>query len=251
MSGQSDIDHPLCEECTDTLLDQLDHQLKVTTDEFNDYSKEFLDKTDSSKNEDTESLSKELEDLKLEESQLIQVLMERCLEYSLAIILPCPLSFPSLCNLSSPSFSCLYFPLAFTLILLLSFKLAPLSSFTLHPCPSLFLFPLTVLTHCCLSFTHFFSSSCTHLYAYLTLSLYSYPSFSCISPFSTSPFTLSWFFLALLTLLHPCTLSPISSRQIFFPQCKAKTKFEQYNWLAKKFTMKKLDRFLLFVGLCK
>lgn len=76
MSGQSDIDHPLCEECTDTLLDQLDHQLKVTTDELNDYSKEFLDKMDSSKNEDTESLSKELEDLKLEESQLIQVLME-------------------------------------------------------------------------------------------------------------------------------------------------------------------------------
>ena len=75
MSAQSDIDHPLCEECTDTLLDQLDHQLKVTTDEFNDYSKEFLDKMDANKEEDTGLLAKELEDLKLEESQLIQVMM--------------------------------------------------------------------------------------------------------------------------------------------------------------------------------
>ena len=75
MSAQSDIDHPLCEECTDTLLDQLDHQLKVTTDEFNDYSKEFLDKIDASKEEDSGLLAKELEDLKLEESQLIQVMM--------------------------------------------------------------------------------------------------------------------------------------------------------------------------------
>ena len=75
MSAQSDIDHPLCEECTDTLLDQLDHQLKVTTDELNNY-KEFLDKIDSNKQEDTESLAKELEDLKLEESQLMQVFFE-------------------------------------------------------------------------------------------------------------------------------------------------------------------------------
>ena len=73
MSGQSDIDHPLCEECTDILLDQLDHQLKVTTDELNDYSKEFVDKVDSSKDENTDELAKELEDLKMEESQLIQV----------------------------------------------------------------------------------------------------------------------------------------------------------------------------------
>lgn len=89
MSAQSDIDHPLCEECTDTLLDQLDHQLKVTTDELNDYSKEFVDKIDGSKEEDTELLAKELEDLKLEESQLMQELekveVERCkVEQSIA-----------------------------------------------------------------------------------------------------------------------------------------------------------------------
>lgn len=42
MSGQSDVDHPLCEECTDNLLDQLDHQLKITEDECKDY-REFLE----------------------------------------------------------------------------------------------------------------------------------------------------------------------------------------------------------------
>lgn len=139
----------------------------------------------------------------------------------------------------SPSFS--YFPSNSPHSLLSPYTLAR----------HFFFFLLTLLTLCCLSFTHFFSPSCMHLYAYLTLSCYSYPSFSCISPFSTSPFTLSWFFLALLTLLHPCPLSPISSRQIFFAKRKAKTKFKQCNWLAKKFTAKKLDHFLLFGGLCK
>lgn len=73
MSAQSDIDHPLCEECTDTLLDQLDHQLKVTTEELKDY-KEFLDKLGTDKNDDTECLTKELESLKVEESELIKEL---------------------------------------------------------------------------------------------------------------------------------------------------------------------------------
>lgn len=169
MSGQSDIDHPLCEECTDTLLDQLDHQLKVTTDELNDYSKEFLDKMDSSKNEDTESLSKELEDLKLEESQLIQVLMERYLEYFLAIILSYPLtlsphlyfsSFRSPCTLVSP-FSCVHSsPLTF--ILLLPVRLPPLSRFTLHPCPSLLHSPFS-LTLIYYSLIFSLPHPCTHL----------------------------------------------------------------------------------------
>ncbi|XP_059812486.1 beclin-1 isoform X5 [Hypanus sabinus] len=37
MSGQTDVDHPLCEECTDTLLDQLDQQLNVTENECQNY----------------------------------------------------------------------------------------------------------------------------------------------------------------------------------------------------------------------
>lgn len=37
MSGQTDVDHPLCEECTDTLLDQLDTQLNITENECQNY----------------------------------------------------------------------------------------------------------------------------------------------------------------------------------------------------------------------
>jgi len=37
MSGQTDIDHPLCEECTDTLLDHLDTQLNITENECQNY----------------------------------------------------------------------------------------------------------------------------------------------------------------------------------------------------------------------
>ena len=41
LSNNSQVDHPLCEECTDALLDLMDQQLKHTEDEWNDYS-EFL-----------------------------------------------------------------------------------------------------------------------------------------------------------------------------------------------------------------
>lgn len=37
LSDQSDIDQPLCEECTDALLDQMDHQLRIAEDECRDY----------------------------------------------------------------------------------------------------------------------------------------------------------------------------------------------------------------------
>lgn len=41
LSGNSQVDHPLCEECTDALLDLMDQQLKLTEDEWNDYN-QFL-----------------------------------------------------------------------------------------------------------------------------------------------------------------------------------------------------------------
>ena len=71
MSGQSTIDHPLCEECTDTLLDQLDQQLKITDDELKDY-KVFFEKLNDKPSLDGEALSKELEELikKLEEIEM-------------------------------------------------------------------------------------------------------------------------------------------------------------------------------------
>ena len=75
MSGQSSIDHPLCEECTDTLLDQLDQQLKITDDELKDY-KVFLNKLNDKPSLDTEALSKELTELRVEEEELIRKLAE-------------------------------------------------------------------------------------------------------------------------------------------------------------------------------
>lgn len=221
MSGQSDIDHPLCEECTDTLLDQLDHQLKVTTDELNDYSKEFLDKMDSSKNEDTESLSKELEDLKLEESQLIQVLMERYLEYFLAIILSYPItfsphlyfsSFRSPCTLVSP-FSCVHSsPLTF--IHLLPFRIPPLSlvsPYTLAPlfCTLLSLLPLSIIHLFFLSLTLALTfPSYTH--AHLDLPC---PSLPCIPPFPPFPFSTH---TLMISLCHLYFAPPLPLTQFHF-----------------------------------
>ncbi|XP_025090043.1 beclin-1-like isoform X2 [Pomacea canaliculata] len=74
MSGQSEVDHPLCEECTDALLDRLDQQLKLTEDECRDY-KEFLEKLTSYENKvDEAALDEELRQLHLEEKQLLQQL---------------------------------------------------------------------------------------------------------------------------------------------------------------------------------
>ncbi|XP_067685952.1 beclin-1-like [Haliotis asinina] len=74
MSGQSEVDHPLCEECTDNLLDQLDHQLKVTEDECKDY-RDFLEKLGASGDEvDEKALDKELQQLQAEEETLKQQL---------------------------------------------------------------------------------------------------------------------------------------------------------------------------------
>lgn len=60
MTGQSTVDHPLCEECTDTLLNQLDDQLKISEEECRDY-RNFLDRLETSVDgEDAASLDDEL-----------------------------------------------------------------------------------------------------------------------------------------------------------------------------------------------
>lgn len=43
LSNNSEVDHPLCEECTDSILELMDHQLRLTEDEQKDYSV-FLEK---------------------------------------------------------------------------------------------------------------------------------------------------------------------------------------------------------------
>ncbi|KAM9210825.1 beclin-1 isoform 2-T3 [Dugong dugon] len=73
MSGQTDVDHPLCEECTDTLLDQLDTQLNITENECQNY-KRCLEILEQMNEDDSEQLQMELKELALEEERLIQEL---------------------------------------------------------------------------------------------------------------------------------------------------------------------------------
>ncbi|XP_049834061.1 beclin-1-like protein [Schistocerca gregaria] len=74
LSSNSEIDHPLCEECTDALLDLLDQQLRLTAEEWNDYSS-FLKRLEAEDEEQNlDELEKELEALKAEEGQLMESL---------------------------------------------------------------------------------------------------------------------------------------------------------------------------------
>ncbi|XP_077061932.1 beclin-1 isoform X1 [Siphateles boraxobius] len=73
MSGQTDIDHPLCEECTDTLLDHLDTQLNITENECQNY-KSCLELLSQLPKEEEASLLNALQQLKQEEESLIQEL---------------------------------------------------------------------------------------------------------------------------------------------------------------------------------
>ncbi|XP_077595236.1 beclin-1 [Stigmatopora nigra] len=73
MSGQTDVDHPLCEECTDTLLDHLDTQLNITENECQNY-KQCLELLSQLPVEDEETLLSELQHLKEEETALVQQL---------------------------------------------------------------------------------------------------------------------------------------------------------------------------------
>ncbi|XP_066554683.1 beclin-1 [Amia ocellicauda] len=73
MSGQTDVDHPLCEECTDTLLDHLDTQLNITENECQNY-KNCLELLSHMTEEEEGSLLAELRKLSSEEEQLIQEL---------------------------------------------------------------------------------------------------------------------------------------------------------------------------------
>lgn len=74
LSGQCEVDHPLCEECTDNLLDLLDHQLRITEDECKDYNN-FLDTLEDAEAVNSEtSVDDEIINLKEEEATLKQQL---------------------------------------------------------------------------------------------------------------------------------------------------------------------------------
>uniref|UniRef100_A0A3Q1C3A0 Beclin-1 n=1 Tax=Amphiprion ocellaris TaxID=80972 RepID=A0A3Q1C3A0_AMPOC len=81
MSGQTDVDHPLCEECTDTLLDHLDTQLNITENECQNYNyvcecifRQCLELLSHLQVEEEETLLAELQQLKEEEEALVQEL---------------------------------------------------------------------------------------------------------------------------------------------------------------------------------
>lgn len=71
LTSNSDVDHPLCDECTDSLLELMDQQLKVAESEWNDYNNYLkkLESTDDIPNIDL--LQKELSDLTAEENRLL------------------------------------------------------------------------------------------------------------------------------------------------------------------------------------
>lgn len=73
MSGNTEVDHPLCEECTDNLLNKLDSQLNITEKELESY-KELLAALENNELEDDETLDAEYKRLTLEESKLLDEL---------------------------------------------------------------------------------------------------------------------------------------------------------------------------------
>jgi len=75
LSDNSSVDHPLCEECTDTMLQYLDQQLDQAELDSQQYQ-EFLTSL-SNETEDSSNLGQlqvELDSLKLEEQELVQEL---------------------------------------------------------------------------------------------------------------------------------------------------------------------------------
>ncbi|XP_046736237.1 beclin-1-like protein isoform X1 [Diprion similis] len=75
LSSSSSADHPLCDECTDSLLMLMDQQLRLTEGEWSDYN-EYLKQLESEQqqlDEDLElsNLVKELQDIKAEEERMI------------------------------------------------------------------------------------------------------------------------------------------------------------------------------------
>ncbi|UYV60595.1 BECN1 [Cordylochernes scorpioides] len=74
LTDTSTVDHPLCEECTDFVLDQMDAQLRAADDDRHQYKK-FLEKyTETLTDKDIENISEELKQLQEQELQLIREL---------------------------------------------------------------------------------------------------------------------------------------------------------------------------------
>ncbi|XP_014219117.1 beclin-1-like protein [Copidosoma floridanum] len=76
LSSTTSCDHPLCDECTDSLLMLMDQQLRLTENEwseYRDYLRRLEEEQLQSGNEDSEkeALEKELQDARAEEKRMI------------------------------------------------------------------------------------------------------------------------------------------------------------------------------------
>ncbi|UXI14957.1 STAM-binding protein-like A [Sarcoptes scabiei] len=80
LSDQSDIDHPLCEECADFVIEQMDKQLvnlEQECQEFADYRKKIEQTTSKmTKDEEVEALRSKLNQLNTVQNQLMKELQE-------------------------------------------------------------------------------------------------------------------------------------------------------------------------------
>ncbi|XP_039739150.1 beclin-2 [Pteropus medius] len=73
LSGQEDLDHPLCEDCTDNLLERLDTQLALTESDSQNY-KRYLETKEGVSEDMRQTLQEELKNAELEEARLLREL---------------------------------------------------------------------------------------------------------------------------------------------------------------------------------
>lgn len=74
LSNHSDINHPMCTECTDTLIEMVDKKLRQAEEDRVDFER-YLDELESSTDStNVEQLAQELSDLNAEEKKLLQSL---------------------------------------------------------------------------------------------------------------------------------------------------------------------------------
>lgn len=74
LSNHSDINHPMCTECTDTLIEMVDKKLRQAEEDRVDFER-YLDELDAStESTDVDQLAQELSELNAEEKRLLEEL---------------------------------------------------------------------------------------------------------------------------------------------------------------------------------
>ncbi|ALC47441.1 Atg6 [Drosophila busckii] len=71
LSSNSEIDHPLCEECADSMLEIMDRELRIAEDEWHVYKTYLNELERQQEGPNVDALDKELEELKQSEKQLL------------------------------------------------------------------------------------------------------------------------------------------------------------------------------------